>query len=189
MPDESQQIVSDDDRQNVRDDWRQHRGAWIGAAATVAAAVISAIVTGVVTSGPDTASDTYSGGTVTATATVTITAAPGKGGDAGDVQELPDSKGPASKSQAPALAVEPDTGTAGDKATVRGSGFKPGERVRLEDNQTAEGIRDTTVKQDGTFAVEIIIPEGWHFDESEELGAHGLTSNIRADTVFRATES
>ena len=105
------------------------------------------------------------------------------------VQALP-VQSPAPVAKKARIEASPDTGPRGSALTITGSGFAPGERVRISFRGSygkTTDIRDVTAAADGGFAVEIKLPADYLNDQEKHFEASGLDSNRRADTPFTIT--
>jgi hypothetical protein len=90
----------------------------------------------------------------------------------------------------PTLIANPDSIPLSKVITLKGAGFDPGERVRTSGGWNAGLMifRDTTAKADGSFEIEVLLPESFGYvGESVELRAIGLSSDIEANTYIRVT--
>ncbi|MFE2500259.1 hypothetical protein [Streptomyces scopuliridis] len=107
--------------------------------------------------------------------------------DDGQGEEEAAKLGPATAPAPATVTAIPDAGEIGATIKVQGRGFEPGEVVRIY-MDTKRGQRDTTVKSDGTFETEVVIPGSVYSPGSiGEVRAVGLTSDITADMPIRVT--
>lgn len=94
----------------------------------------------------------------------------------------------------PVITISPDSGERGDRATVTGAGFRPGERVRITWGRyasTGKVLRDVDADESGAFTTEVTIPSkttnDYHTEGSSTVIATGLTSEREADTYYLLT--
>ncbi|WP_157224262.1 hypothetical protein [Nocardia paucivorans] len=94
-------------------------------------------------------------------------------------------------SDKPVIIMDPDSGVPESRITVHGTGFRPGERVRITwapGSILSEVLREATVTPDGSFGIEVTIPNGYNsvYDKggSIRVQAVGLASERSADTYF-----
>ncbi len=157
--------------------------AVITAVATIAAAVIAAVATG---DGGGPAAQP--GPAATATSTHAAAASPSPVAER-SVQSLP-AQTPTTASKKARIQAAPDTGPRGSVLTITGSGFAPGEQVRISFRGSyakTTDIRDVTAGADGGFAAEVKLPAEYLNDQEKHFEATGLDSNRRADTPFTIT--
>ena len=169
------------------------RGPLVAAAitgvATVAAAVIAAVATGGdnrAAARPDPAVVTSARSAATAPPAV---AAPPSPAAEQSVQSLP-VQTPAKTTKKAGIQAAPDTGPRGSVVTITGSGFTPGERVRVSFRGSygeTTDIRDVSVAADGGFAAEVRLPPEYLNDQEKSFEVRGLDSGRHADTPFTIT--
>ncbi|MGW4229282.1 hypothetical protein ACWEF9_08335 [Streptomyces sp. NPDC004980] len=169
--------------------------AVITAVATIAAAVIAAVAV----AGDDSHPGTPAAAGTSASAPVSPAGA-GPSAKPSDppLQTLPAGDPAASPTlvSGPRLIATPDMAAAKARVTLEGSGYTPGERVRITFRFTGGGyeadLRNVTVGPDGRFAAEVKVPVDRPTGmETPVFRAHGLDNvdtDNQADTPFTYTE-
>jgi hypothetical protein len=173
-----------------------HRGAVITALITAAATIVAAVITSVAVGGDDkpTAQPGPAAAASTPPSATVPSPSPSKTGSppaAQPVQSLP-VRSPSPKASAnPRIEANPDSGPVDSVITLTGSGFAPGERVRITFHGSYSSewdLRDVTASSEGGFVAEIKVPATYVDDMQKSVEVRGLDSDKRADTPFTVTE-
>lgn len=163
---------------------------------TAAATVVAAIITAVAVGGDDRPAAQPGPAAVTSTQESISSASPSTStsespSEAQPVQTLP-VESPAPEVSANArIEATPDSGPAGSKITLTGSGFAADERVRITFNgayAASWDLRDVTASDEGGFVAEIKVPPTYADRSQKSIEVKGLDSDKRADTPFTVTE-
>lgn len=85
------------------------------------------------------------------------------------------------------LKLSKHSGPPGTRLRVSGSGFQPGETIRILFH--TDKLRDVQANSDGVFRdVSVRIPPGWGFDGPFDITAEGQASVKAADDQFTVTK-
>ncbi|WP_211285552.1 MULTISPECIES: hypothetical protein [Streptomyces] len=117
--------------------------------------------------------------------------ADGPSGGSGDTDTISEATGPTNTIAV--ISADPDSGPPLSRFVVTGSGFQPGEPVRIYyDRDTIDSVsalRDTKANNKGSINVEVQLPDFSRSTLPKTITpwAKGLSSGIEADTVFQVT--
>ncbi|SCE34192.1 IPT/TIG domain-containing protein [Streptomyces sp. DpondAA-D4] len=181
-----------------------NRGAVTAALVTAAATVVAAVITAVAVGGdgrpaaqPGPAAVTSTQESISSSSPSTSTSEPSseeasdEPSGAQPVQTLPVESPAPEVSENARIEATPDSGPAGSKITLTGSGFAADERVRITFNgayAASWDLRDVTASDEGGFVAEIKVPPTYADRSQKSIEVKGLDSDKRADTPFTVTK-
>ena len=97
----------------------------------------------------------------------------------------------ASLLQPSGITISPATGQSGTEVTVRGSGFSPGSTIsmRFDGNSVSTSPGTVTVKLDGTFSAQFVVPTGSEGQKEVRATDNALLRNSASATFQQTGES